>query len=77
MHEHPYLNSGNRQPLKEGETFSVEPGVYIEQAVDKDGGGIGVRLEDMVRLVPFGRPSSFLTSSCSRRLTRRLKAGSC
>lgn len=49
MHEHPYLNSGNRQPLKEGETFSVEPGVYIEQAVDKEGSGIGVRLEDMVR----------------------------
>lgn len=46
--EHPYLNSGNIQELQPGETFSNEPGVYIEQAVDTEGGGIGVRLEDMV-----------------------------
>ncbi|GAA5935643.1 M24 family metallopeptidase [Sporobolomyces koalae] len=42
VHEHPFLNSGNtKQQLQPGETFSNEPGIYIE-------GSIGVRLEDMV-----------------------------
>lgn len=46
VHEAPYLNSGNRQPLQPGQTFSNEPGIYIES--DGDHQGIGVRLEDMV-----------------------------
>ncbi|KAI5481630.1 hypothetical protein MNV49_002856 [Pseudohyphozyma bogoriensis] len=48
VHEHPYLNSGNFQPLQPGETFSNEPGIYIEAEADQDGNGVGVRLEDMV-----------------------------
>ncbi|GAA5833503.1 hypothetical protein JCM5353_007944 [Sporobolomyces roseus] len=49
VHEHPYLNSGNtEQVLQPGETFSNEPGIYIEQSRDTEGSGIGVRLEDMV-----------------------------
>ena len=49
VHEHPYLNSGNTEQLiQPGETFSNEPGIYIEQAHDTEGSGIGVRLEDMV-----------------------------
>ncbi|KAM0751190.1 Creatinase/aminopeptidase [Meredithblackwellia eburnea MCA 4105] len=48
VHEHPYLNSGNPQELQVGETFSNEPGIYIEKNVDPEGVGIGVRLEDMV-----------------------------
>lgn len=53
--EHPYLNSGNvAQALQPGETFSNEPGIYIEAKVDPDGGGIGVRLEDMVRKTTDG-----------------------
>ncbi|GAA5873177.1 hypothetical protein JCM16303_006961 [Sporobolomyces ruberrimus] len=49
VHEHPYLNSGNtHQQIQPGETFSNEPGIYIEQSKDTVGNGIGVRLEDMV-----------------------------
>ncbi|GAA5994276.1 hypothetical protein JCM5350_002507 [Sporobolomyces pararoseus] len=49
VHEHPYLNSGNsRQVIQPGETFSNEPGIYIERLKDTEGNGIGVRLEDMV-----------------------------
>lgn len=49
VHEHPYLNSGNsRQVIQPGETFSNEPGIYIERSKDTEGNGIGVRLEDMV-----------------------------
>lgn len=54
MHEHPYLNAGNDEPLREGETFSNEPGIYIEQSRDDGRGGIGVRLEDMVHLTATG-----------------------
>ncbi|GAA6063783.1 hypothetical protein JCM10212_005572 [Sporobolomyces blumeae] len=64
VHEPPFLNSGNsKQVIRPGETFSNEPGIYIEddglaELDDEDdedgsgrgrsGGGIGVRLEDMV-----------------------------
>ncbi|KAL8276619.1 hypothetical protein RQP46_010968 [Phenoliferia psychrophenolica] len=42
VHEHPYLNSGNvAQALQPGETFSNEPGIYIEQSIDPEGSGIG------------------------------------
>ncbi|SGZ18619.1 BQ5605_C020g09193 [Microbotryum silenes-dioicae] len=41
-HEGPYLNAGNAKTwLKEGEVFSIEPGVYLENQ-------LGVRLEDLV-----------------------------
>lgn len=52
VHEAPYLNGGNvDEPLRPGETFSNEPGVYIESGVERGvvgEVGIGVRLEDMV-----------------------------
>lgn len=54
VHEHPYLNAGNEEPLREGETFSNEPGIYIERSRDEGHGGIGVRLEDMVHLTATG-----------------------
>lgn len=57
VHEHPYLNGGNsEQALVAGETFSNEPGIYIERGADPDpeGHGIGVRLEDMVRKTEGG-----------------------
>ncbi|GAA5851033.1 hypothetical protein JCM9279_005265 [Rhodotorula babjevae] len=57
VHEHPYLNGGNSaQALVAGETFSNEPGIYIERGADPDseGHGIGVRLEDMVRKTEKG-----------------------
>lgn len=40
-HEEPYIVSGNRLPLEEGMTFSVEPGFYVE-------GRWGARIEDIV-----------------------------
>src|SRR5262245_38890717 len=40
VHEHPYIVSGNTQPLEPGMTFSVEPGIYP--------GPHGARIEDIV-----------------------------
>jgi Xaa-Pro dipeptidase len=40
-HEDPYLVAGNTEPLREGHTFSVEPGIYFE-------GRYGARIEDIV-----------------------------
>ncbi len=40
-HEDPYLVAGNREPLQPGNTFSVEPGIYLE-------GRHGARIEDIV-----------------------------
>lgn len=47
-HEHPYLVSGNEEPLEPGMVFSIEPGVYLP-------GRFGVRLEDIVMLAADGR----------------------
>ena len=40
-HEEPYLVATNRQPLEEGNAFSVEPGIYLEDTW-------GARIEDIV-----------------------------
>ncbi len=40
-HEHPYLVSGNAEPLVAGNAFSVEPGIYLS-------GRWGARIEDIV-----------------------------
>lgn len=40
-HEHPYLVSGNPEPLAAGHAFSIEPGIYIP-------GRWGARIEDIV-----------------------------
>ena len=41
VHEEPYLLSSNREPLRTGMCFSIEPGVYLP-------GRFGVRIEDCV-----------------------------
>jgi Xaa-Pro aminopeptidase len=46
-HEHPYLVTGNREPLAAGMAFSIEPGIYIE-------GQWGVRIEDIVVVTADG-----------------------
>jgi Xaa-Pro aminopeptidase len=46
-HEHPYIVEGNTQPLEEGMTFSIEPGIYTA-------GEWGMRLEDIVACGPEG-----------------------
>jgi len=38
-HEHPYLHANNFQPLQAGNTFTIEPGIYLR-------GRGGVRIED-------------------------------
>jgi Xaa-Pro aminopeptidase len=40
-HEEPYLVASNADPLREGDAFSVEPGIYVE-------GRWGARIEDIV-----------------------------
>ncbi len=40
-HEDPYIIAGNREPLREGTAFSVEPGIYLV-------GEYGARIEDIV-----------------------------
>jgi Xaa-Pro aminopeptidase len=47
VHEDPYLVAGNREPLAEGMTFSVEPGIYLH-------GRYGVRIEDIVACTADG-----------------------
>jgi Xaa-Pro aminopeptidase len=40
VHEDPYLVAGNAEPLREGNAFSIEPGIYFE-------GRYGARIEDI------------------------------
>lgn len=46
-HEAPYIVRGNDEPLEEGMTFSIEPGVYLD-------GRFGVRIEDIVAVTATG-----------------------
>jgi Xaa-Pro aminopeptidase len=48
-HEDPYLVIGNREPLRPGHAFSVEPGIYRS-------GRFGMRLEDIVVVGNDGEP---------------------
>jgi Xaa-Pro aminopeptidase len=46
-HEEPYIIAGNREPLRAGMAFSVEPGIYLA-------GEYGARIEDIVVCGPDG-----------------------
>jgi Xaa-Pro aminopeptidase len=46
-HEDPYIIAGNREPLREGMAFSIEPGIYLV-------GDYGARIEDIVVCGPDG-----------------------
>ncbi len=53
-HEDPYLVHGNRDPLRAGEAFSIEPGIYLA-------GRFGARIEDIVIATDHGpRPLNFV-----------------
>jgi Xaa-Pro dipeptidase len=43
IHEAPYITATSEAPLRKGNVFSIEPGIYLE-------GQFGVRLEDIVYL---------------------------
>ena len=47
VHEHPYIVSGNSEPLEPGMAFSIEPGIYLP-------GRFGMRIEDIVTCTPEG-----------------------
>jgi len=47
VHEAPYLVEGNGEPLQEGMTFTIEPGIYLP-------GQFGVRIEDVVAMTGSG-----------------------
>jgi Xaa-Pro aminopeptidase len=47
VHEDPYLVEGNQEQIRVGQTFSVEPGIYLE-------GRYGARIEDIVVCGPNG-----------------------
>jgi Xaa-Pro aminopeptidase len=46
-HEEPYIIAGNREALREGMAFSIEPGIYLV-------GDYGARIEDIVVCGPDG-----------------------
>ncbi|MFB3739398.1 MAG: M24 family metallopeptidase, partial [Candidatus Velamenicoccus archaeovorus] len=46
-HEEPYIVAGDRTPLEPGMTFSIEPGIYLEDR-------FGVRIEDVVAVTEDG-----------------------
>ncbi|MCB2223068.1 MAG: Xaa-Pro peptidase family protein [Actinobacteria bacterium] len=47
VHEDPYVVEGNGRPLERGNTFSVEPGIYVP-------GAFGMRIEDIVAVTGDG-----------------------
>lgn len=47
LHEPPYLTGGNEEPLRIGNVFSIEPGIYVP-------GSFGLRFENIVYLGPDG-----------------------
>jgi len=54
-HEEPYLVESNADPLREGDAFSIEPGIYVP-------GRWGARIEDIVICTPSGGERLNLTS---------------
>jgi Xaa-Pro aminopeptidase len=58
VHEDPYLVAGNPEPLREGNAFSIEPGIYLA-------GRYGARIED---IAVCGHSGAAVLNSASRDL---------
>lgn len=57
VHEHPFIKEGNKDVLKTGMAFSIEPGIYIP-------GKFGMRVEDIV--VIDGKTPKILNQSTKK-----------
>ena len=51
VHEHPYILEGNKTPLRTGNCFTIEPGIYLP-------GKFGIRIEDNVIKIDDGISAS-------------------
>lgn len=60
VHENPFIIEGNKKPLRPGNVFSVEPGIYIE-------GKFGMRVENLVAVKPDG------TAEALNKTTREMR----
>jgi Xaa-Pro aminopeptidase len=63
VHENPYIIEGNDKPLKPGNVFSVEPGIYIA-------GKFGMRIENLVAVKPDGTAESLNKTTREIRIIR-------
>ena len=68
VHEEPYVVSTNQDQLRAGDTFSIEPGIYLE-------GRYGVRIEDVMVVTPDGGQSLNTTDAALARHRRHVASG--
>jgi Xaa-Pro aminopeptidase len=63
VHENPYIIEGNDKPLKPGNVFSIEPGIYIA-------GKFGMRVENLVAVKPDGTAEALNKTTREMRIIR-------
>lgn len=63
VHENPYIIEGNDKPLKPGNVFSIEPGIYIA-------GKFGMRVENLVTVKPDGTAEALNKTTREMRIIR-------
>ena len=63
VHENPYIIEGNDKPLKPGNVFSIEPGIYIA-------GKFGMRIENLVAVKPDGTAEALNKTTREMRIIR-------
>ena len=63
VHENPYIIEGNDKPLKPGNVFSIEPGIYIA-------GRFGMRVENLVAVKPDGTAEALNKTTREMRIIR-------
>ncbi|MCF0247649.1 MAG: aminopeptidase P family protein [Synergistes sp.] len=63
VHETPYIIEGNNKPLKPGNVFSIEPGIYIA-------GKFGIRIENLVAVKKDGTAEALNKTSRELRVIK-------